>query len=41
MDGSRRDTSGRVKKEMNFTVVEEEAEEEWENKGRDSSKVTS
>ena len=32
MDGSRRDTSGRVKKEMNFVVVEEEVEEEWEKK---------
>ena len=32
MDGSRRDTSGRVKKEMNFAVAEEEVEEEWEKR---------
>ena len=41
MDGNRRDSSGRVKKEIDSVVVEEELEEKQGKKGRDSSKVTS
>ena len=41
MDGSGKESSRRVKKEIDSVVVEEELEEKQGKKGRDSSKVTS